>query len=115
MKFKKIVLASALALSTLTVMPVSETQKASAAGLDWWEFCKSDDLCQGVTNSNMMVGTENRWGATKLEIKSGAGVVTLTSRNTIKAMKPGEAIVYHYDRTGATETGKYYIYKILVK
>ncbi|MFY0518524.1 hypothetical protein ACOMCU_11955 [Lysinibacillus sp. UGB7] len=111
-KFKKIALASALALS-MSVVPLTATQQASAA-TDWQEFCKNDDLCTGNAVFGMRVNSEGIRGATRLEIKSGAGVVSITPYNTIKANKPGEAIVYFYDKSGA-ENGKYYLYRIIVK
>jgi len=114
-KFKKIVLSSLLALSTLAVVSVSETDQASAANDYWMEICKNDSLCLGVFSSPLRLGTYDNWASTKVEIKSGYGVVSVTSDgNRVKAMKPGEAVVYSYDRTGV-DTGKYSIYKVLVK
>lgn len=47
--------------------------------------------------------------------ESGSGVVSVTSDGKrVKAMKPGEAVVYSYDKTGV-DTGKYQMYKVLVK
>lgn len=116
-KFKKLVLSSALALSTLGVVSVSETDQASAANSFWSDTCKNDDLCSGVVSMTMRVGTENGWAHTKVEIISGAasGVATVTSDGKkVKALKPGEAVVKMYDRTGV-ETGKYTMYVLTIK
>ncbi|MFC9539235.1 hypothetical protein ACFTQ7_05055 [Lysinibacillus sp. NPDC056959] len=117
-KFKKIVLSSVLALSALGVVSVSETEQASAAVDNYWpDKCKKDDLCMGVFPMSMRVGTENGWAHTKVEIVSGAasGVATVTSDGKkVKALKPGEAVVKMYDRTGV-ETGKYSMYILTIK
>lgn len=103
-KFKKIVLASALALSTLTAMPVSETQKASAAGYGSWEYwkgvCEEDDQCSTVSGFMMKVNHERYGTYEKIEIISGAGVIMITDRGYVKAVKPGKAAIRAYDRSG---------------
>ncbi|MGE7111212.1 hypothetical protein [Lysinibacillus sp. NPDC047702] len=106
-------LSFALAISTLAFVSVSSTEQASASTY-WQDVCKSDDLCSNVVSYGMRVNSEAIRGATKLEIKSGAGVVSITSFNTIKALKRGEAVVYYYDKSGA-ETGKYLMYVITVQ
>lgn len=114
-KFKKLVLSSALALSTLGVVSVSETDQASAASDYWMDKCKEDSLCTGVVSTTLRVGSFDSWASTKVVIKSGSGVVSVTSDGKrVKAMKPGEAVVYSYDKSGV-DTGKYQMYKVLVK
>jgi len=103
MKFKKIVLASALALSTLAVMPVSGIQKASAADDAWkhWnDVCDQDDQCSTVSSMTMRKNQEGYGSYQKIEIISGAGVIMITDRGYVKAMKPGKAAIRAYDTSG---------------
>ncbi|MFF2796047.1 hypothetical protein [Lysinibacillus xylanilyticus] len=110
MKFKKIVLASALALSTL--MPVSGIQKASAADDAWkhWkDVCEQDDQCSTVSSMTMRKNQEGYGSYQKIEIISGAGVIMITDRGYVKAMKPGKAAIRAY-----TPEGKYMIVDLTV-
>ncbi|TQR25634.1 hypothetical protein C7Y47_24400 [Lysinibacillus sphaericus] len=116
-KLKKLVLSSALALSTLGVVSVSETEQASAVNSYWSDKCKNDDLCMNLNYMSMRVGTENGWAHTKVEIISGAasGLATVTADGKkVKALKPGEVVAKMYDRTGV-ETGKYTMYVLTLK
>ncbi|MEY2356250.1 hypothetical protein [Lysinibacillus capsici] len=97
-KFKKIILASALALSSLAFVPVSENQQASAAPIDWAKECKNSDTCDNYINYYMRVNQELFGGYSRLEIKSGSGIVSITPSGYLKANKRGTAVVYAYDR-----------------
>ncbi|MGE7131171.1 hypothetical protein [Lysinibacillus xylanilyticus] len=113
-KFKKIVLASALALSTLAVLPVSDTEQASAAGVDYGAICKADSKCLGVSNLGVRKNGMYSGGYTRFEIKSGAGVVGIIPSGPftgyLTGIKAGDAVVYAYDNSDT-----YLIFNVYVK
>lgn len=107
---KKAIFACALALTTLAV-PFTATQQASAADDYYDTVCENDDMCVTVVSYGMLTNhTKSFYGYTKVEIVSGAGVVGWGTPSTLlKALKPGNAVVYAYDKNG-----NYVIYKITV-
>ena len=108
-KFKKVVLVFTLMLSSLAYIPISETQKASAATIT---DCRNDPKCASFVPWELTVNRYlDLYGYTKVEIKSGSSYVKLEDGVRIKGIKVGgEAVVYAYD-----SVGNYVMYSIYVR
>jgi len=108
-KFKKIILAFTLVLSTLAFVPLSEGQQAYAASDT---DCNNDSKCVQYIKRDLVVNQYlDLYGFTNVEIKSGASYVKLVDGVRVKGVKPGgEVVVYAYDRQG-----DYIMYSITVR
>ncbi|MFJ7890107.1 hypothetical protein ACIQYL_18780 [Lysinibacillus xylanilyticus] len=96
-KIKKIVLASALALSAFAV-PLTTTQQASAASPN----CNlPNDKFISSFNKTLSIAQMYTFGAENIEIISGFDVVTLTPNNSLKPLKRGKAVVHAHFKDGS--------------
>jgi|GEM_PF-2916677 len=95
-KIKKIVLASALALSAFA-LPLTTTQQVSAASPN----CNlPNDKFGGSFYKTLSIAQMYTFGADNIEIISGFDVVTLTPNNSLKPLKRGTAVVHAHFKDG---------------
>ncbi|MFJ8458421.1 hypothetical protein ACIQ57_04735 [Lysinibacillus xylanilyticus] len=95
-KFRKIVLASALALSAVAV-PLTTTQQASAASPN----CNlPNDKLYTTYNKTLSIAQTYTFGTDNIEIISGFDVATLTPGNSLQPLKRGKVVVHEHFKNG---------------